>query len=332
MFTLIQSNIKYMKKIRWLLLLSFISCYSLTSQSETEALLPSGLIQLPISSQISSHIFVVDKTARELIVYESNGEQLKTLVKYPTDIGKGSGNKVREGDFKTPEGIYFLQEKLNGRELNYDLYGSLAFTTNYPNYFDAKDGKTGYGIWLHAIPDKVPLTRGSRGCVVVRDNVIKELSQYIKLERTPVLIYDKIDYVASSEIEKSKTTITQFLDSWKKAWESQNVEDYISYYDENFTAKNMNLEKWKKYKRGLNEKYDFVRVDFSTPVILKNKNQIIIKVEQTYTSDKHTDFGEKTVFAIETANGIKILGEDWAPLKKAQSISNSEPSQPVVNN
>ena len=94
----------------------------------------------------------------------------------------------------------------------------------------------------------------------------------------------------------------------------------------------MNLEKWKKYKRGLNEKYEFVKVEFSTPVILKNKNQIIIKVEQTYTSDKHTDFGEKTVFAIETPKGIKILGEDWAPLKKAQSISNSEPSQPIVNN
>lgn len=287
-----------------------------TSASTSNNTFPNGLINLPSHQLISDYIFTVDKNAKELYVYQAKGPDLTLAFKFPTDIGKGKGDKLKQGDFKTPEGIYFLEKKLTGKELDFSQYGSIAFTTSYPNYFDMKGGKTGNGIWLHAIPDTVPLTRGSRGCVVVRNNVIQSLASIIDLNKTPILIYDKIDFVEKAQIASTKASVIKFLDAWKKSWEAQNMDEYMSYYDLNFTAKKMNFDQWKKYKIGLN--YTNIKVEFSEPVILKNKDKILIKTYQKYTSDKHTDFGVKTIYALENSNGIKILGEDWEPTEEAK--------------
>lgn len=313
-----------------------VSAVCAASQNETPApasvadTVPSGLVNLPSNALISDYIFAVDKNSRELLVYQKQGVNLNLVSRFPTDIGKGQGDKVKAGDFKTPEGIYFLQEKRQGREINFDQYGSLAFTTNYPNYFDMKNGKTGYGIWLHAIPDTVPLTRGSRGCVVVRNEVIQNLSSLIELNKTPIIIYDHIEFVPSQDIQSTRKNITSFIDSWKASWESQNMDTYMSHYDNNFTARNMNFEQWKKYKVGL--QYSTVKVELSEPVIIKNKDKILIKTYQKYTSDKHTDYGVKTLYAVETASGIKILGEDWEPQREATVGSLNTPAASSTKN
>ncbi|NBW99778.1 hypothetical protein EBR03_09440, partial [bacterium] len=138
------------------LLLSFMT---LASQPETDQF-PSGLISLSQDPALSTTAIVVDKATRTLKVYEVNGSQPKKVVEHPTDIGKKSGDKQRENDHRTPVGIYFLLERKTQPEIPFDLYGNLAFTTDYPNIFDRRLDKTGSGIWLHAVPDSVPLTRG----------------------------------------------------------------------------------------------------------------------------------------------------------------------------
>jgi len=65
-------------------------------------------------------------------------------------------------------------------------YGVHAFTTDYPNIFDLRKGKTGFGIWLHAIDESQTLERGSQGCVVVRNDTIKKLAQILRLEKHPL--------------------------------------------------------------------------------------------------------------------------------------------------
>jgi murein L,D-transpeptidase YafK len=154
------------------------------SQNKTTPdLLPSDLLQISSTEAFSKYVFLVDKTERHLQVYERKGETIEKILDFPSDMGKALGNKSKRDDFRTPEGIYFFEKKLNQPEIPYNLYGELAFTTDYPNVFDRRDSKTGSGIWLHAVPDTVPLTRGSRGCVVVRNEVIRKLKEYIKLKK-----------------------------------------------------------------------------------------------------------------------------------------------------
>ncbi len=302
--------------------LAFSQTTEVTSQPETSQVVPAGLIQLSQESYFSPYALIVDKQARKLSIWQKSDEGLKKVAEYPTDIGKKDGDKFRGGDHKTPEGIYFLTERLNGNAIDFNLYGSMAFTTDYPNFFDKRLGKTGSGIWLHAIPDTVALTRGSRGCVVVRDQVIKQIANYVKIGQTPILIYDQVEWTKQSESQEMRKKVLSFIDTWRNEWEHQNIDNYMTNYDESFTSLGMNWEQWKKFKTGLKDKYTFVKVQLSDPIVVTHRDEIIIKTLQHYTSDKHSDFGEKTIYLRNTPQGFKIVGEEWQKADEQKTAQN----------
>nr|BFD67874.1 hypothetical protein HAGR004_28960 [Bdellovibrio sp. HAGR004] len=285
------------------------------SQNEKE-LLPASLLQISETEAFSRYVFLVDKEQRKLSVFERNGELIQKITEYPADIGKMGGNKTKRDDHKTPEGIYFLQERLSQPKIPFSLYGALAFTTNYPNLFDKRENKTGSGIWLHAIPDSVPLTRGSRGCVVVRNDVIKKLADYIKLGETPILIFDHVDYVSKDEHDKRRLALSNFVESWRQAWETQDIEKYMSYYDAGFKAPGFNYNSWKNHKKSLKSKYEYIKVHLSQPYIVQHNDQLLVKTLQRYESDKHIDYGVKTIYALKSGDSFKIIREEWAPFNQ----------------
>jgi murein L,D-transpeptidase YafK len=207
---------------------------------------PASVIAIPKNSDYyRPYVFVVDKSARSLEIwkFDDSTEGRRKLVKsdsHPADLGKNLGPKVAEGDHKTPEGIYFLLDRLDGSAIDFKQYGSRAYTTNYPNYFDALDGKTGSGIWLHAVPDDVPLTRGSRGCVVVRNGVIGTLDPYIQLGKTPIVISDKIEPRSAEEMEAEQAKLTTWLNLWTTAWAGKSIDQYMAFYDQDFKSLGLN--------------------------------------------------------------------------------------------
>lgn len=287
------------------------------SQNKTDdGLLPSDLLQISETDAFSRYVLLVDKSERKLSVFARNGETIEKIDEYPTDIGKNDGDKEKRNDARTPEGIYFLEKKLQQPEIPFNIYGALAFTTNYPNLFDRREKKTGSGIWLHAIPDSVPLTRGSRGCVVVRNDVIKKLSSYIKLRETPILIFDHVSYVDKAEHEKRRKELNSFIESWREAWENQDIDKYMSYYDPSFTAPGFNYGSWKDHKEDLKEKYKYVKVQLSQPYIILHNDQMIIKTLQRYESNAHADYGVKTLYAVHEDGGYKIIREEWEPARE----------------
>ena len=282
-----------------------------TAASDAEV--PAGLIQLPPSSQyFSPYAFVVDKTARQLSVWHQTGNGLQEVAHFPADLGKNSGDKRGRGDAKTPEGIYFLQDRLDGAKIDSKIYGKRAFPTDYPNFFDRQEGKTGNGIWLHAVPDTVALTRGSKGCVVVRNNVILELTQYITLKKTPILIQEKTDRVPAAELNKMTADLNQWLESWRTAWQTKNIDKYISYYGDDFKSQHMNKNQWKTFKQSLNDKYAEIEVRLSRPAIMADRNHAIVRFLQEYISDKKSDFGEKVLYLANEGGKFRIVGEQWA--------------------
>lgn len=282
--------------------------------SNTDEDVPTSLVQIPISSNFySPYAFVVDKQARTLNIWQQTDKGLKRVAQFPADMGKSAGEKKARGDYKTPEGIYFLLERREGNGLDFNLYGKRAFTTDYPNFFDRAEGKTGGGIWLHAVPDTVPLTRGSRGCVVVRNDVILDISQYVKLGRTPILIQDHIDTVSAKQLSQTTTEISQWLESWRSSWETKSIDSYIEHYGSEFRSMHMNKEQWRKYKNRLAQTYKSIAVRLSKPTIFFDRNRAVVRFIQEYTSDLHSDIGEKVLYLKKiAAGGYRIVGETWS--------------------
>lgn len=278
-------------------------------------MMPGGLITLPQDDAFSQYSFVVDKSKRSLYVYQTKGDSIDLVATYPADIGKKSGPKQKENDARTPVGIYFLTEELHTPKIPFEQYGSLALTTDYPNIFDKREAKTGYGIWLHAVPDTVPLTRGSRGCVVVRDEIIKKLRNLVKLGQTPLLIYEDIEWLSPTEHNDQKIRYLADFEKWRKAWETEDVDTYMKFYDETFRNDQMNFKQWYRHKKKLKGLYSYIKVQLSPPLILQNKDQVVIRTQQRYESNLHRDFGEKTIHARWSPDvGFKIIREDWRPL------------------
>jgi hypothetical protein len=172
------------------------------AKADYKGLMPEGLWRLGDGILFPPYALVVDKSKKKIHVIDNTSGTPTVIESYDSDLGKMSGDKAATGDGRTPEGIYFLQKSLEGPGLDSYKYGVRAFTTDYPNIFDLRKGKTGYGIWLHAIDEKQTLERGSQGCVVVRNETIKKLAPNIVLRETPLMIFDKVQWVTSEDTKK----------------------------------------------------------------------------------------------------------------------------------
>ena len=127
---------------------------------------------------------VVHKSKREMIAY-SKGQSIKT---YTISLGKVPvGAKDREGDLKTPEGTYYINDK----NPNSGYYKNLGIS--YPNEKDIAKAKslgapTGGDIKIHGLRNdrgyihKFPRRfNWTNGCIAVTNTEMEELYQAVSI-------------------------------------------------------------------------------------------------------------------------------------------------------
>jgi murein L,D-transpeptidase YafK len=140
----------------------------------------------------SIDLIVVEKKERKMYLYKDN----KVQSTIPVSLGKNPiGDKERKGDFKTPEGTFWLQRKLCSPK----YYRSLCIS--YPRPEDMKKAQAkglnpGGDITIHAQPkwnadgkgDSYTLSRNwTQGCVAVTNSAMKQL-WYAVREGVPIII------------------------------------------------------------------------------------------------------------------------------------------------
>ncbi|MBC7742619.1 MAG: L,D-transpeptidase [Bdellovibrionaceae bacterium] len=286
---------------------------------------PLEILSISSDARLSTHVIVADKTTRKLSVFDrASLETGSPYQQFDIDIGKNDGDKKKRDDKRTPEGIYLLEKKRTPPDIPFDVYGAMAFTTNYPNFFDKFENKTGSGIWLHSVPDNVPLNRGSKGCVVLRNDAIKKVEDYIQLNKTFMLINNQINWLTPTEHAKEKEFAISWMNTWKDQWEKQDIDDYIKNYSEEFSAPNFNKKSWYEHKKNLKTKYKYVKIALSTPQIFHLKNQYIFQFIQEYESDGHHDTGVKNLYVVKEGENLKIQREEWLELKQTLSANKDQ--------
>ncbi len=125
---------------------------------------------------------IVYKSKRVMDVYSPEGNILKS---YKIALGKNPvGDKQFEGDNKTPEGIYTINDK----NPNSSYHKNLG--VSYPNEKDIEEAKSfnkpvGGDIKIHGIRNYMGffgkfhrLRDWTRGCIAVTDSEIDELYKY----------------------------------------------------------------------------------------------------------------------------------------------------------
>jgi murein L,D-transpeptidase YafK len=182
---------------------------------------------------LSSHVYgptrivAVDKASQTLIMLERKSP-LHEIRRFPCTTGQSEGDKLAEGDLRTPEGIYFIGQRIN-RKLDWDLYGDIAYSLNYPNPVDRIKGKTGSGIWIHG-RGKEFLPRDTLGCVALKVPDMKDMAQELAYG-TPVVIADGLSWTQEpSENDAVATALADELRQWARDWEGQG-DSFFDHYD-----------------------------------------------------------------------------------------------------
>ena len=297
-----------------LFFIPLISAASELSEKASTGIYLSEVLQISSDPLLESVILVADKQSRQLSVFDPT-KNILAPEKYEIDIGKSDGNKTKRDDQKTPEGIYVLETKKNQPEIPYEKYGSMAFTTNYPNVFDQFENKSGSGIWLHSVPDQIPLNRGSKGCVVLRNENLKKIEPQIKLNKSFLIINNTVTVLSEKQHEEKKQRILNWVNAWKTTWQSQDFDAYIQLYSERFSSPPfLNKKSWLDHKLRLKEKYKFIKIELGSAHIFNQKNQYVLRFIQNYESDGHKDRGMKSLYLVDENDKIRVLREEWSEI------------------
>lgn len=265
------------------------------------------------------HAVVVDASRSRVFVYENADGAPRLARSYYTTLGKRGTDKAREGDQKTPIGVYHVASQIPGSKLP-DLYGWGAFPINYPNEWDRALGKTGFGIWLHGVPSDTyaRAPQASDGCVALANSDIEELAARVQVGVTPVIIAERVEWMTPEAVRAEREAFVRQLEAWRNDWESLDSGRYLAHYAGSFRADGMDLARWQAHKRRVNAAKRWIKVSLQNLSVFRSPGKqpvIAVTFEQDYRSSNLAQRTRKRQYWIEEDGRWKIAYE--APARDA---------------
>jgi murein L,D-transpeptidase YafK len=272
--------------------------------------LPRYVLQLAPDQK---YALIVDSARSRLYVFANDGGRPSLLADYYVTLGKRGIEKTREGDQKTPLGVYHVTGNLPRQKLA-DFYGAGAFPINYPNEWDRQLGRNGYGIWLHGTPadtySRPP--RASDGCIVLSNPDLESVARYVQVGVTPVIIADEIEWSDADAVEVERKSLADNLEAWRADWESRDMDRYLRHYSRRFRSENQDLTAWAEYKRRVNSAKSWIRVGVSRIAMFRYPREgefVVVVFDQNYRSQNFSNVMRKRQYWIREDGVWKIVHE-----------------------
>ena len=274
---------------------------------------PRYLIQLQPDQK---YALVVDASKSTLYVFENHNGSARYLADYYISGGKNGFDKLREGDKKTPLGVYHVTSSMP-REKLADLYGVGAFPINYPNEWDRREGRSGSGIWLHGTPSDTfsRAPQASDGCVVLTNRDLEAIRQQVQIGLTPVIISSGIEWVDPQAISSVRQELAAGLESWRKDWESLDTNRYLRHYSPAFTSGTQDFRSYAQQKRQVNagKQWVKVKVERVSMFLYPGKQRLaVVTFDQDYSSSNLSNRMRKRQYWIREGSGWRIVHEGAA--------------------
>jgi murein L,D-transpeptidase YafK len=312
-----------MKKQNFILKMTYLLALFATTDLSAQVY-PQALLKL--DNLFTHHVIVAEKATHRIHLYENDNGLPKLISTYKMATGRKAGNKLFQGDFKTPEGVYQLIDFIPHETLlkkygkDGEIYGVGSFVMNYPNPIDRKEGKTGGGIWLHSTNDETRIEKGldSRGCVVMANDHLIEISKYIEIDKTLMIVVDNLYFLDKTAWNKERKKISDLVNNWLTAWKEEDITQYLSYYhSKQFSDPNRgNFKNFSQYKKAVFKNPGKPSITIGDFSILSNGRYAVVTLDQKYVSNKINDLGKKTLYLMhDNFYNWKIVSEVWSKLQ-----------------
>lgn len=279
-------------------------------QRPAEDRLPRLVLQLHPAQK---HLLLVDSRRSRLYVFANDAGRPRLIADFYVTLGKNGMEKTRQGDQKTPVGVYHVTANLPRKKLT-DFYGAGAFPINYPNEWDKRQGRNGFGIWLHGVPSDVYSRppRASDGCIVLANPDLESVGRYVQVGLTPVVIADEVEWTEASAVEAERASLAAAMERWRADWESRDTERYLEHYSARFAAPGQNLASWSAHKRNVNGAKRWIKVGLSKVAMIRyprERDFVVVTFDQDYRSDGLSNVMHKRQYWVKEDGRWKIIYE-----------------------
>lgn len=274
---------------------------------------PRYLMQL---REDQKYAIVVDTHRSRLYLYQNVDGRPRFVADYYVSSGKNGASKMREGDEKTPVGVYHVVASLPRQKLS-DFYGSGAFPINYPNEWDRRQGRNGHGIWLHGVPSDTYSRppRASNGCVVLSNADLDALARNLQVGLTPVIISEDVEWTKLDDWAQERKTFQAQLEQWRADWESRDTDSYLRHYARSFSANGEDLAAWSLHKRQVNAGKTWIKVGVRNVSMFRNPGKqdlVVVTFDQDYRSNNLSNTMKKRQYWTREGGRWRIVYEGSA--------------------
>lgn len=260
----------------------------------TEPGVPAGLI---FENMLTPYLFWIELEAGKLHLLErlASGSYV-TRTTRPISIGKNGMGKQREGDGRTPVGVYQITSFLADERLD-DFYGAGAYPVNFPNIWDRLKQRSGHGIWLHGLPKGIDSRppRDSEGCVIIDNPSFAALNEFVSTGESLVVLSKSMVWLAPGTVQPAGD-IMGAIEGWRRAWEANNHDDYVANYHADFSDTRRDLAQWSTYKQRVNRHKKSIDVSLSQMSVVEypgEENLVAVRFYQDYSSNNFQWHGWK---------------------------------------
>ena len=264
---------------------------------------------------------LIDAATSRLYVFANDNGRPKRIKDHYVTVGLLGVDKKVEGDQRSPLGVYFVTNHLPREQLDKtygalaDLYGVGAWPISYPNELDRSQSRTGHGIWLHGSPAATyaRAPQASNGCVVLTNEEMLDVAQYLQPGNTPVISVPAIQWVSATQWQQQHNARLALLEQWKNSWQALDTPQYLNFYSTDFrSGEGQNLAMWREQKTAVNGGKTWSKVqldDLSIFAAGPQASQMVATFNQNYRSNNLNNQMKKRVYWQQDAAGWKIVWE-----------------------
>ncbi|NDV23015.1 L,D-transpeptidase family protein [Desulfovibrio sp. JC022] len=260
---------------------------------------------------VPEYVVAVEKKSQtlHLLIHKS---PLHADASFTCATGQVAGDKIVEGDLKTPEGVYFTTGKRTGLK-DFTLYGEMAFPLDFPNPVDRIRGKTGYGIWIHGRgKELVPMD--TKGCVALVNPDMDYLDKKIK-PGTPVVIGEKVGWNNANDGQSDESAeLEKLVRKWAADWESRDDSFFAAYSPELFgKSERRSFKAFENRKKRIFSRAGWIDIELYNLHALRGPDYWVTWFDQYYRSGKLSSSSSKRLYWQKVDGKWKIVGREYGP-------------------
>lgn len=254
-------------------------------------------------------LLLANKDKKNLKVYTLENGNPRFAEEFKVIVGK-DGDKQKEGDLKTPLGVYEIVKKFTPND---PFYGPLAYSLSYPNTFDKVEGKNGYGIWIHGSPldgsERDPM---SKGCIVMKNDTLLSMEKVLNPTKAAILVGQ--DTILKTNKDEISAILAQFF-SWRMSWQNSDLQKYLSFYNDTFKRYDgldkRNFSKMKEliFSRKEKKSIEFSKINIYPYPNQEDKKLFHITFYEVYNTKNYKYRGNKELFFELKDKKMSILVE-----------------------